>query len=344
MEHGAARKFGEVFVGPLVAGGIWGYTFPAWVLRSVRAPGLPVLPGWRIPLETRNVHWIAASVIIGFCPVVWAQNAATDSESAASRAPELSSVVNRAASQAAENLLNKRVDSIDWREKTFEEVLDWLRDQGEDRVNILPKWNSLNTENVNRDSPVSLRLDNTTVAEVLADVFELLSETGQVTYHGVGNKLTISTKQDFNRKLYTKVYDATDLMFRIPDFGQGIPQIDLQRAGQAAQGGGGGQGVFQGGGGQQQEENQSGQQAEQTIFQRMGVLRNTIQNSVAPESWNRSGQTVTGPAGGGGGGQLVLPAGTAPGPGRIEIFNRSLIITNTIEVHEMIADRFALGS
>jgi len=294
-------------------------------------------------VKTQGFFWTTATAILGMSAIVSAQNASTEPETSAPRSAELSSVAARAAARAAEDLLNRRVDSVDWREKTFEEVLDWLRDQGDNRVNVIAKWNALGVENVNRESLITLHIENTTVAELLGDCFGQLSEEGQVTYHGVGNKLTISTKQDFGRKLYTKVYDATDLMFRVPDFGQGIPQIDLQRAGQSGGGGGGGggggQGVFSGaGGGAQQEDNESGQQAEQTMLQRMSQLRNLIQNSIATDTWNRLGQTTPGGQSGG----LPLP-GTGTGAGRIEIFNRSLVITNTIEVHEMIVDRFALG-
>ncbi len=51
-----------------------------------------------------------------------------------------------ASSRAAETLLRKRVDSIDWKDKTFEEVLDWLRDQGDNRVNIVPKIGPLGAQ------------------------------------------------------------------------------------------------------------------------------------------------------------------------------------------------------
>ncbi len=90
------------------------------------------------------------------------------------------------------------------------------------------------------------------------------------------------------------------------------------------------------GGGSNQEDNESGQQAEQTMKQRMGELRTLIQNSVAAGTWNLLGQQQQGGAAGG-------SATTVNGAGRIEIFNRSLVITNTVEIHELIADRFSLG-
>lgn len=277
--------------------------------------------------------WVGSGIaVLALSAIVMAQDATGGGK--------IASVSARSSAQAVEDMLHRRVESVDWRDKTFEEVLDWLKDQSEGQVNILPRWNVLNVENVTRESLVNLQLTNTTVREVLNEVLDQLSETGAVTYRGVENKLTIGTRADFDRRMVTKVYDATDLMFRVPDFGQGIPQINLQKASQSgAGGGGGGQGVFSGGGGggggQNQQDNESGQQAEQTMRQRMGELRVLIQNSVARDTWDRSGQA-----------QIQGVSNTTQavnGQGRIEIFNRTLVITNTIEVHELIADRFSIG-
>lgn len=294
-------------------------------------------------METHRTLWKTAAAILVMGAVSLAQTPPPAESEAAPKPTELSSMAARSAARAVEDLLNRRVESIDWREKPFEEILDWLKDQSDGRVNIIAKWAALGVENVNRESLVTMQLNSSIVSEVLTEVFEQLSEEGQVTYHGVGNKLMISTKQDFGRKLYTRVYGVTDLMFRIPDFGQGIPQIDLQktaRSGAGGGGGGGGQGVFSGAGGQtNQEDNQSGQQAEQTMLQRMGQLRTLIQNTVARGTWDTTGQANPG-------GQpttAAAPPSGAIGQGRIEISNRSLVITHTIEVHEMIANRFFQG-
>lgn len=239
-------------------------------------------------------------------------------------------------SRAAESLLRKRVEAVDWTDKTFEEVLDWLRDSGDDRVNIVPKWGPLGVENVNRESLVTLQLNNTTVADVLIEALDQLSEDGEIRYRGIDNKLTISTRQDFERKHHVRIYNATDLLFRIPDFGQGAPIIDLQRTargggGGSGGGGGGGQSVFGGGSGGGQsgsQDNESGQQAEQLIEQRLTKLKELIQRTIAPETWDLTGTQGT-------------SAQAAGGRGRIEVYSRSLVISNTIEVHEEIAGAFS---
>jgi len=239
--------------------------------------------------------------------------------------------------RAAESLLRKRVETIDWKDKPFEEVLDWLRDQGENRVNIVAKVGPLGVENVNNETLVTLHLNNTTVADVLNETLDQLSPDGEISYRGIDNKLTISSRADFERKFYVRIYNATDLLFRVPDFGQQAPVIDLQktagRGGGGGGGGGGGQSVFSGAGGGQSgsQDNESGQQAEQVFEQRLTKLKQLIERTIAPETWDVSGTQ----------GSATQAAG-AGGRGRIEVYGRSLVIRNTIEVHEAIAGMFSL--
>lgn len=231
------------------------------------------------------------------------------------RAPSAALSMNR-----VELLLRKRVAGIDWEERTFEEVLDWLRDESDGKVNIIPKWNALSIVDVDADKLVSLTLNNSTVGEVLTEVLDQLTETGDVTFHGERNSLRISTKDDFGRKLELRIYDVTDVLFRIPDFSKSAPQVDLAR--QSSSGGGGGgsssQPIFRNSGGnsaQELSEKGSDDNPEQVLEDLVTLIRETIE----PDSWGEIG-----------------------GPGRIRGFNkRSLVVLNTVEVHEMIAGFFA---
>jgi len=235
-------------------------------------------------------------------------------------------------SSSALSLLRKRVDAVNWTDKPFEEVLDWLRDIGEGRVNIVPKWKPLNAEGVTPESPlVTLKLNNTTVAEVLNETLDQLSEDGEIRYRGIDNKLTISTRADFERKHYLRVYNITNLIFRVPDFGQGAPAIDLNKtkgSGGGGGGGGGGQSVFGGGSGGGQAGGQN-IETEQTIKQRLVEIKQLIERTIAPETWDLTGA-----------GSASQAAGA--GRGRIEVYERSLVISNTIEVHEEIAGLFLI--
>ena len=249
--------------------------------------------------------------------------AASDRSSAERPAVNVPSV--RASSNAAAQLLRKRVDNIGWDNKMLEDVIAWLDAEGEDQVNIIPRWGALSVQSVDPDTPVTLQLNNTTIAEVLNEILDQLSEDGALRYRAIGSTLKISTQADFDRRLYTRIYDVTDILFDVPNFGQQAPNIDLQNttSGGGGGGGGGGQSVFQGGSGSSGRQS-GGEQAENEMEEKLEELRLVIEQIVAPDTWD----SATG--------------GTA-GRGRIRVFNRSLIVTNTIEVHEQIAGHFSFG-
>ncbi|UCC31026.1 MAG: hypothetical protein JSU86_01860 [Phycisphaerales bacterium] len=212
-------------------------------------------------------------------------------------------------------LLHKRVDNLDWIDVPLEEVISWLRDESEGQVNVVPRWSQLGRANVNSDTAVTIRLNNTTVAEVLNELVDQLSADGEVRYRSAGNKLIISTGADFNRKMVLRIYDVTDILFRVPDFGQDAPSIELQRAGSQ---GSGGQPVIRSPG----SSSAGGEQVEQYIRTRLEELARKIQRVIAPETWDTP---------------------NTEGRGRIEVFGRSLWVYNTAEVHEQIAGRFSIG-
>ncbi len=276
---------------------------------------------------TRRICTIATIALLGISLSVSAQTGSPSSGT--ERVPGSPSAVGAASARAPANatlsLLRKRVESVDWLDSPFEVVINWLTDEGENRVNIVPRWNALSIESVDRDTLVSLQLNNTTVAEVLREAFENISPDGEIGYQGVGNKLTISTRTDFDRRMELKVYDVADLLFRVPDFGRSAPNIDLAnvgRGGGGGGGGGGGQSPFQGGGSQGQGGSESGQQAEQRMTERLERLRELIEQTIAPDSWD---------------------TGNTGGLGTIRPFGTSLIVRNTIEVHEMIGGTFSYG-
>lgn len=221
-------------------------------------------------------------------------------------------------------LLDKHVDSVDWVEITFEEVIDWLRDLSDGSVNVIPRWSALGVDSVTPESLITLKLSNVTVTEVLNEVLGQLSEDNTLGYQAVRNNLRISTKGDFNRRMYVRVYDVTDILFRVYDFGEEAPQIDLQQAGRSGGGGGGGgssQSVFSGSSSSGSSRQQGGKQAEEEVRKQLEDLKTLIEHSIEPASWSDAGT----------------------GQGTIEVFHRSLVVYATIDVHEKIAGFFSYG-
>jgi len=264
---------------------------------------------------TQRTFLTSFSVVLVSAMLVSAQAPARVNQPGASALEPLRGV------DSAIALLDKRVQNVAWVDKPLEEVIDWFRDQSGGQVDVIMRWTALSVESVDRDSLVSLNLRNAKVSEVLQEVLDHLSEDGSLAFHAWRDRLKISTQSDFDRRLYLRVYDATDILFRVPDMGQDSPEIDLQQTtgGGGGGGGGGGQSVFSGGGGGGGGSTQGGEQAEQEFRERLQELATLIQDTISPATW---------------------AAGQAGGRGTVRVFNRSLVVLNTIEVHETIAGNF----
>ncbi len=220
-------------------------------------------------------------------------------------------------------LLLKHVDSVNFDETTFREVLDWVRDQSTEhgKVNVIAQWRALAVESIDEESPVTLQMEDTTVAEVLDEALDQLSDLDPLTYVGIRNNLKVSTASDFDRKLYTRVYNVDDIFFEIKNF-FGSPQIDLNQQQQGGGGGGGGQGgqaqvqsIFgnSGGGGGNDDNNENDEEDEERGEEIMEWIRATVE----PNTWEENG-----------------------GFGTMDVFNKNLVIRNTLKVHETIGGPF----
>ena len=240
---------------------------------------------------------------------------------------ESARVATHERAQPIRALLQKRVDGVQWDGQTFSDVIDWLRAQAADvgKISIVPRWRALEVESVDSDSEVTLKMSNVTVKEVLDETLDQLSDLDPITYVGSGNVLRISTKSDFDKKLFVRVYDLSDLMLRIKDF-QGSPQIDLQQQQQNTGGGGGGsngqaqvQSMFQGSGGGGSNDDDNEEDSEEEDQQRADEIMNTIKLVVEPNSWTDNG-----------------------GLGSMAVLNKQLLVLNTLSVHEVLGGPFHL--
>ncbi|HEY3243279.1 MAG TPA: hypothetical protein VGM03_08000 [Phycisphaerae bacterium] len=233
-------------------------------------------------------------------------------------------------------LLRKRIDAVDWDHEPFQNVLNWLKEQGEGRINIIPRWRALEIVGADADTPITLSLRDSTVRQILTEVLSQLGgaegETDPVQFHFINNTLTVSTRSDFNRKMYVRVYDVTDLILQVPNF-RDAPAIDLtqQTGGGGGGGGGGGENIFGGGrgggGGGDEDQQGGGGQGDQQYKLRMDALIELIKASIEPDTWEIANAGAYGGSPGGGKGTIVP-------------FNRFLIVRNTIEVHEQLGGSF----
>ena len=133
--------------------------------------------------------------------------------------------------------LAETVPAINFDRATFEQVVDYYRD-----VSGLPlavNWDALEQRGISREAEVSLRLQNVSLQKA---VEVLLDHSGggevELAYEIDDGVITLSTKEDLERRVTTRVYNVEDLLHLIPDFtGR---EIDLGDIGQNQGGAGGG--------------------------------------------------------------------------------------------------------
>lgn len=271
---------------------------------------------------TKRIVSVSLIVVLGGSLSAFAQFDSARSKAVSRRTPLQSDMAKARSSLAtgsAKSLLRMRVAEVNWDDDALEDVVEWLREKSEDKVNILFRWNALQLEGVDPEMSITLQVRHQTVGDILSEVVDQMSPAGEVTFHGIENRLIVSTKQDLNRKLYLRVYEVTDILFQVPDFGRSAPQVDLQKAATSGSGGGG-QSIFKG----SSSSSRDLEEEEQEVEERIESLRSLVQATVSPESWARDD-------------------GTGAGLGRIEMFNnRFLIVRNTMEVHEQLVGYFSL--
>lgn len=209
-------------------------------------------------------------------------------------------------------------EPIDWQDLPFNEILEWFSDREKTgapvEMNIVPKTLVMEEAGVDTEYEVTLRLHDASLGEILRLVLEQVGGSDPATKLGFvaqGNLLTISTQDDLNSKMYLKAYDVTDIVLNVPDFSD-APQMDVsnlqERQGQSSRGGGGStQGnIFQS---QGEDENDE----ENKRKGRMEALVTLIEDTIARDTWQKNG-----------------------GEGTIAFNGSSLIVFNTLEVHQRI--------
>ena len=270
---------------------------------------------------TKRILTVSLGVVLGSALSGFAQTGSGGAKTLGGRTllrGDMAKVRASLATGSAKSLLRMRVAEVDWDEVALEDVVEWLREKSEDKVNILFRWNALQLEGVDRDTIITLRVRRQTVGGILSEVVDQMSPDGRVTFHGIENSLIVSTKQDLNRKLYLRVYEVTDILFHVPDFGRSAPVVDLKAAARAGKGGSG-QSIFSG----SQSSSEDLEEEEQEVEERIESLRSLVRATVSPDSWSLDGD--------------------GSGEGTIQLYdNRFLIVRNTMEVHEQLVGYFSL--
>jgi hypothetical protein len=211
-------------------------------------------------------------------------------------------------------VLNQRLPEVTFQETPFDQVMEWLADFTQ--LNISVRWQTLEDAGVARDTPITVQARNLRLSQVLWLIMnEAAGSDLKLAYRASGTLLILSTEEDLSREMVTKIYDVADLLLDIPRAVRQMSFDVTQGMGQGGQGGGGGGGGGSGSGMFGQGTQQGGQQGEYGNEQggaaQMDKLVELIQQTVEPDSWRQYG-----------------------GRGTIFPFQRSLVVRNTILVHQ----------
>ena len=231
------------------------------------------------------------------------------------------------ANGTARRQLNTSLPEVKLEGVAFSDALDFLRDIS--GINMTVNWKALEAAGITKEAPVTLRLRAISLRKALQMV---LTEAGggsdTLAYDIDEGVVEITTKEQADSRMITKVYPIEDLIMDIPDFTD-APEFDLasitnqqnQNGGGGGVGGGGGysggggssqQGLFGGsggGGGQGNNREAPGK----TKTERANDLIDLIRSIVQPDIWQENG-----------------------GKAAIRYWQGNLIITAPRSVHEAI--------
>ncbi len=258
-------------------------------------------------------------------------------------------------------ILNEPVESVSWEDEALEDLIEEYFKGKYGLQNFIFSWKVIENSGANVDpsSAVTLSLTDTTVGAVLDLLLEQLSSEAdtdgdRLTYHIIGGMVKISTKDHFNLSLFTKVYQVEHL-YTLAHFWADAPEIRVEETDTGGGSGGGGRGGGGSGGGGGGSGRGGSGGGGGNIFGGGG--------SGGGGGGGGSGGGGGGSGGGGSGGgyidfeeereerqekllellKQVRPEtwDDAGGRGTISTFGGKIVITQTLEMHEIIGGRFA---
>jgi Flp pilus assembly secretin CpaC len=210
--------------------------------------------------------------------------------------------------QAVQALLDHRLPTVQLPQVPLADAIDFLRDITS--ANILVNWKALEADGIDKQSTqVTVTLHDVKFSKVL-DIILQEAGGGKLAYTIDEGVITISTADELNKAVVTRVYDITDLLIN-PNFDPTIQTL----------GGGSAQVTGGSGGGSSSNSLQTNTQSNTTNReQQLMDIRRKIENTVEFSTWKDNDPN---------------------GYGQIDDFNNQLIITQTSDVHGKIANLLA---
>jgi uncharacterized membrane protein YgcG len=270
---------------------------------------------------SRVVQMAAVAAVAGSCSL-WAADmpktaAQSPKPTAETVKPAADLAVVEAPAANAATALGEPIRELNVDGKSLSQVLDYLRTTT--GTNMVVNWTVLEAAGITKDTPITLQVRDVTLRKLLRLVLDQASPATALTFGVDSNVIEITSQDDADKVLITKVYVVDDLVMTDNDV-PSPPQMNLQTVtangtttGGSSGGGGGTGGASAGGGGLFGTQQTAPTQPKQTSDQRGADLVALIRDIVRPTIWKENG-----------------------GPASIKYFSGKLIVTAPVSVQESI--------
>lgn len=116
--------------------------------------------------------------------------------------------------RSALSTLSLVLPEVRWDGVPLHEAVDQLRDISGGNFHV--NWKALESVNITRDTPITMRVRSVTVRKTLGLMLSQLTGGDQVSFYNEEGVIEITTKQLADEKLVTRVYNIDDLLIIIP--------------------------------------------------------------------------------------------------------------------------------
>jgi len=177
-------------------------------------------------------------------------------------------------------------------------------------ANFHVEWKLLEAAGVGKDAPVNVRLRSVSLRKALSLVLSEAAGGDLLTFYSDGGVIEVTTREQADKQMFTRVYPIQDLIVEVPDFAG--PDLNITSNNPASSsgrggGGGGGSGIFNGSSGNTNDKDDKSLTRAERADQLIDVITQTIQ----PDVWQANG-----------------------GSAAVRFFNGNLIVTAPRSVHE----------
>jgi len=187
------------------------------------------------------------------------------------------------------SLLGTELPNVNLANTALVDAIEYLRDATGANINV--HWRTLEAARISKDTPVNVRLRSVPMRKALRLILDEAGGGTPLTWYLDQGVIEITTREEADSKLITRVYDVGDLVVEVPDFAG--PSLSLTASvGNGSEGGTGGtghgSGLFANGNGQA-----TGKEITPTLQERGDQLVATVISIVRPDIWSQNGGVAT---------------------------------------------------